>query len=188
MATTHRAVTDDRVALDKLTSDYIQAMELIRENYVEQPEYDLLTTNALQGMLRVLDPHSSYYDRKSFEEMRLEQRSQYYGIGASVQQRHKGVYIIEPFKDTPAAAAGLRYGDHIVSIDGKNSESWDVSQVQNNLRGELGSEVKVTVRRAGVEQPIAVTIERGAIDLPSISNVYLLRPGVGYVALSRGFH
>ncbi len=184
----HRAVTDERAALDKLASDYIQAMELIRENYVEQPEYDLLTTYALQGMLRSLDPHSSYYDRKSFEEMRLEQRSQYYGIGASVQQRYKGVYIIEPFKDTPAAAAGLRYGDHIVSIDGKNSENWDVSQVQNNLRGELGSEVKVTVRRAGGEQPMSVTIERGAIDLPSISNVYLVRPGIGYVALSRGFH
>jgi carboxyl-terminal processing protease len=187
-AAAQRAVTDERAALDKLSSDYIQAMELIRESYVEEPGYDQLTNNALQGMLRVLDPHSVYYDRKSFEEMRMEQRSQYYGIGASVQQRFKGVYIIEPFKDTPAAAAGLRYGDHIVAIDGENAENWDSTQVQNRLRGELGAEVKLTVRRAGVERPLTVTIERGAIDLPSISSVYLLRPGVGYVALSRGFH
>ncbi len=182
------AVTQDRAAFDKLASDYIQAMELVREHYVTQPEYEDLTTNAIQGMLRTLDPHSSYYDRKSFEEMRMEQRSQYYGIGASVQQRYKGVYIIEPFRDTPAARAGLRYGDQIVAIDGKEADNWDSTQVQQQLRGEIGTEVKVTVLRAGVQQPITVTIERGAIDLPSISGVYMLRPGVGYVALSRGFH
>ncbi|MFN0085375.1 MAG: S41 family peptidase [Blastocatellia bacterium] len=187
-ALTPLAVTDEKAALDKLAADYIQAMELIRENYIEQPEYDLLTSNALQGMLRTLDPHSSFYDRKSFEEMRMEQRSQYYGIGSTVQQRFKGVYIIEPFRDTPAALAGLRYGDHIVAIDGVSAESWDSTQVQNHLRGELGTEVKVTVRRAGAAEPVTVRIERGSIDLPSISGVYMLRAGVGYVALSRGFH
>ncbi|MDX2031408.1 MAG: S41 family peptidase [Blastocatellia bacterium] len=185
---TSQAVTDEKAALDKLGADYIQAMELIRENYVEQPEYDQLTGNAVQGMLRTLDPHSSFYDRKSFEEMRMEQRSQYYGIGSSVQQRFKGVYIIEPFRDTPAAAAGLRYGDHIVAIDGVNAEAWDSTQVQNHLRGELGTEVRVTVRRPGVADPVTVRIERGSIDLPSISGVYMLRAGVGYIALSRGFH
>jgi carboxyl-terminal processing protease len=184
----HRAGTQDKVLLDKLAGDYIQAMEVIRENYVEQPEYETLTTGAVQGMLRTLDPHSNFYDRKAFEEMRMEQRSQYYGIGASIQQRFKGVYIIEPFKDTPAAQAGLRYGDQIIAIDGKNTESWNSDQVQNSLRGELGAEVKVTVRRAGTAEPVTVTIERGAIDLPSISGVYMLRPGVGYIALSRGFH
>lgn len=185
---TSQAVTDEKVALDKLAADYIQAMELIRENYVEQPEYDLLTSNAVQGMLRTLDPHSSFYDRKSFEEMRMEQRSQYYGIGSTVQQRFKGVYIIEPFRDTPAAQAGLRYGDHIVAIDGVSTEAWDSTQVQNHLRGELGTEVKVTVRRTGAAEPVTVRIERGSIDLPSISGVYMLRAGVGYIALSRGFH
>ncbi len=185
---TSRAVTDDKVALDKLAADYIQAMELIRENYVEQPEYEQLTSNAVLGMLRTLDPHSSFYDRKAFEEMRMEQRSQYYGIGSTVQQRFKGVYIIEPFRDTPAAQAGLRYGDHIVAIDGVNTEAWDSTQVQNHLRGELGTEVRVTVRRAGAAEPVTVKIERGSIDLPSISGVYMVRPGVGYVALSRGFH
>lgn len=183
-----QAVTDDRVAQDKLASDYIQAMELIRDNYAEQPEYELLTTNAIQGMLRTLDPHSGYYDRKAFDEMRLEQRSQYYGIGASVQQRHGGVYVIEPFEDTPAAKAGLHYGDLITQIDGESAEGWDSTQVQNHLRGELGTEVKVTVRRPGRAEALTVTLERGAIDLPSISNIYMVRPGIGYIALSRGFH
>jgi carboxyl-terminal processing protease len=182
-----QAVSDDKIALDRLSRDYVGAIELIRERYVEEVEYEALTTTAIQGMLRSLDPHSNYYDRKSFEEMRMEQRSQYYGIGASIQGRHRGVYIIETFKDTPAALAGLRYGDQIINIDGKSAETWNSDQVRDNLRGELGTEVKVTVRRAGAE-PVTVTLERAAVDLPSISGYYTVKSGMGYIALSRGFH
>jgi carboxyl-terminal processing protease len=120
--------------------------------------------------------------------MRREQRSHYYGIGATIQQRYKGVYIIEPFKDTPAVRAGLRFGDQIVAIDGKNTENWNSDQVRNSLRGELGTTVKVTVKRAGVAEPVTVAIERGTVDLPSVSTFYVARPGIGYINLSRGFH
>lgn len=185
---TTRAITQERIAQEKLSRDYIQGMELIRENYVEPMEYELLTTTAIQGMLRSLDPHSSFYDRKTFDEFRMEQRSQYYGIGASIQQRHRGVYIIEPFKDTPAGRAGLRYGDQIIAINGQNSENWNSDKVRDNLRGELGTEARVTVRRPGVDIPVSVTMERAAVDLPSVSGFYMLKPGVGYIALSRGFH
>ena len=183
-----QAVTDDRLAQEKLARDYIQAMELVRENYVVPVEYETLTTAAISGMLRVLDPHSSFYDRKAFDEMRMEQRSQYFGIGASIQSRDRGVYIMETFKDTPAARAGLRYGDQIIKVDGENAESWNSDKVRDHLRGELGSEVKVTVIREGTAQPVTVALERAAVDLPSISGNYLVKPGVGYVALSRGFH
>lgn len=183
-----QAVTEEKAQWDRLVRDYVGAIDLIHEKYVEEPEYEALTTTAIQGMLRTLDPHSNYYDRKAFEEMRMEQRSQYYGIGASIQGRYHGVYIIETFKDTPAAQAGLRYGDQIITIDGKNAETWNSDQVRDNLRGELGTEVKVTVRRASVPEPITVTLERAAVDLPSISGSYMVKPGVGYVALSRGFH
>src|SRR5262244_2306624 len=183
-----QATTDDKAAFDRLVRDYVGAIDLIREKYVEEVEYENLTTTAIQGMLRTLDPHSNYYDRKSFEEMRMEQRSQYYGIGASIQGRYRGVYIIETFKDTPAAQAGLRYGDQIIAIDGKSAETWNSDQVRDNLRGDLGVEVKVTIRRAGVAEPIIVAMDRGAVDMPSISGYYMVRPGVGYVALSRGFH
>jgi len=183
-----QAVTDDKLLWDRLVRGYVEATDLIHEKYVEEVEYESLTTTAIQGMLRTLDPHSNYYDRKSFEEMRMEQRSQYYGIGASIQGRYRGVYIIETFKDTPAAQAGLRYGDQIIAIDGKSTETWNSDQVRDNLRGELGAEVKVTVRRAGVPEPVTVTLERAAVDLPSISSHYIVKPGVGYIALSRGFH
>ena len=183
-----QAVADDKSAFDHLSRDYVAAIDLIRENYVEEVGYEALTTTAIQGMLRTLDPHSNYYDRKAFEEMRMEQRSQYYGIGASILGRHRGVYIIETFKDTPAAQAGLRYGDQIIAIDGKSTETWNSDQVRDNLRGELGVEVKVTVRRAGVAEPVTMTLDRAAVDLPSISGYYIVKPGVAYIALSRGFH
>lgn len=183
-----QAVTQNRLAEEKLARDYIQAMELVRENYVTQVEYETLTSAAISGMLRVLDPHSSFYDRKAFDEMRMEQRSQYFGIGASIQSRHRGVFIMETFKDTPAARAGLRYGDQIVKVNGESSESWNSDKVRDNLRGELGTEVKVTVLREGVPQPLIVALERAAVDLPSVSGYYIVKPGVGYLALSRGFH
>lgn len=182
------ALTQNRQAEEKLARDYIQAMELVRENYVREVDYEMLTTAAISGMLRVLDPHSNFYDRKAFEEMRQEQRSQYFGIGASIQSRHRGVYIMETFKDTPAARAGLRYGDQIIRVNEESSEQWDSDKVRDNLRGELGTQVKVTVLREGVAQPIVVTLERAAVDLPSISSHYMLKPGTGYIALSRGFH
>jgi carboxyl-terminal processing protease len=182
------ALTNEKSAQDKIFGDYVQGVEIIREYYVEELDYEPLTTAAVQGMLRTLDPHSNFYDRKSFEEMRMEQRSQYYGIGASIQQRYRGVYIIEPFKDTPATRAGLRYGDQIIAIDGQNAESWNSDKVRDNLRGDLGTDVKVTVRRAGSGQEVTVTLERAAVDLPSISSYYIIHPGIGYIALSRGFH
>src|SRR5262245_53832922 len=183
-----QATTDDKAAFDRLVRDYVGAIDLIREKYVEEVEAENLTTTPSQGLLRPLAPPSNYYDRKSFEEMRMEQRSQYYGIGASIQGRYRGVYIIETFKDTPAALAGLRYGDQITAVDGKSTESWNSDQVRDHLRGDLGTEVKVTVRRTGVAEPITVTLERAAVDLPSISGYYMVKPGVGYIALTRGFH
>ncbi|MBO0723260.1 MAG: S41 family peptidase [Blastocatellia bacterium] len=182
------AFTNDKDAQDKLYRDYVRGVAIVRENYVEELEYEPLTTAAIQGMLRVLDPHSNFYDRKAFDDMRMEQRSQYYGIGASIQQRYRSVYIIEPFYDTPAARAGVRYGDQIIAIDGQSTDGWSSDKVRDTLRGELGSEVKVTVRRAGSAEPLTVKIERGAVDLPSISASYMARSGIGYVGLTRGFH
>jgi carboxyl-terminal processing protease len=182
------ALTYNNAGQDKLSRDYIQGMEIIREHYVEELGYEPLTTAAIQGMLRTLDPHSNFYERKSFEEMRMEQRSQYYGIGASIQQRYRGVYIIEPFKDTPAVRANLLYGDQIIAVDGQSAENWNSDKIRDSLRGDLGTEVKVTVRRAGSNEPLTVTIERSAVELASISSYYIARPGIGYISLSRGFH
>lgn len=182
------AAADDSTAQTKIYKDYIAAMEIIRNNYVDQIEYEVLNKAAIQGMLRTLDPHSNFYDRKAFDEMRTEQRSQYFGIGASISPRNRGVFVLEPFNGTPAARAGLRYGDQIIGIDDKNTEKWTSDQVRNGLRGEAGTKVKVMVRRAGAPAPITVIIEREGISHPAIASSYLVRPGIGYINMTRGFY
>jgi carboxyl-terminal processing protease len=183
-----RVRSEEAGSVEQLYRGYLAGLEKVRQHYVEEVGYEQMTTATILGMLRTLDPHSNFYDRKSFEEMRLEQRSQYYGIGATIQQRFGGVYIIEPFRNTPALRAGLRFGDRITAIDGKPSSDWNSDQVRDHLRGELGTRVTLTIERVGAAEPMTLTIERGAVDLPSISGAFMITETVGYVALSRGFH
>ncbi|HEX4946436.1 MAG TPA: S41 family peptidase [Blastocatellia bacterium] len=179
---------EDRAAELKLRTQFVEAIEVIRDNYLEEVEYELLTKVGIQGMLRNLDPHSSFYDKKAFDDLRNDQRSQYFGIGSVITMRDGRVVIIEPFRDTPSIRAGLRYGDQIVGIDGQNTENWDQTQVTRKLRGEQGTKVNVSVRRAGVAEPITVTIERDAIAQMTITAAYIIRPGIGYICMPRGFH
>lgn len=179
---------EDRLAEQKLYKQFIDAVDIIRENYLEEVDYEVLTKVGIQGMLRTLDPHSSFYDRKAFDDLKNDQRSQYFGIGSVIGTRDGKVYIQEPFKDTPSYRAGLRFGDQIVAIDGENTENWNSTQVTQRLRGEQGTKVKVSVRRSGVAEPVTVTIERDAIAQLSITNAFMVRPGIGYVNMPRGFH
>jgi carboxyl-terminal processing protease len=126
-------------------------------------------------------------DRKTFEEFNEKQSSEYYGIGAQIGVRNRVTYVLEPFRNSPAARAGLRYGDHIVAINGEDTSSWDSNRVRNLLVGPRGTEVTVTVKRPGVPEPITTTITRDAISYPSIPNYYIVKPGVGYIGLTRNF-
>jgi carboxyl-terminal processing protease len=179
---------EDRAAEFKLRAQFVDAIEIIRDNYLEEVDYEVLTKVGIQGMLRTLDPHSSFYDKKAFDDLRNDQRSQYFGIGSVITMRDGHVVIIEPFRDTPSTRAGLRYGDQIVGIDGQNTENWDQNQVTRKLRGEQGTKVRVTVRRAGVAEPVTVALERDAISQMTITGAYLIRPGIGYINMPRGFH
>ncbi|MDX2034821.1 MAG: S41 family peptidase [Blastocatellia bacterium] len=171
----------------RLTADYQKAIEIIRNNYIVETTDDILTKAAIQGMLKTLDPHSDYMDRKSFQEFNEKQHSQYFGIGSLITTRHRQTYIIEPFEDTPAYRAGFRYGDQIVAVDGKDTSTWSSDRVRAMLLGERGTQLTVSVKRAGIAEPITRTITRDGIWLPSIPNVYLVKPGVGYIGLTRNF-
>src|SRR5262245_2778878 len=171
----------------KLTDQYKSAINIIQEKYVVDDDQETLTKAMIQGMLKSLDPHSDYLDRKAFQEFTEKQHSKYFGIGSHIRSANRATYIIEPFKDSPAFRAGLRYGDHIVAIDGKDTSNWTSDRVRNLLLGAQGTEVKVTVKRLGVAEPVTVTIVRDGIYLPSIPNYYMVRPNVGYIGLTRNF-
>ncbi|HMB29391.1 MAG TPA: PDZ domain-containing protein, partial [Blastocatellia bacterium] len=156
------ASAQDSQAQTKLSNDYQKALEIVRENYVVELDHETLTKAAIQGMLKSLDPHSDYMDRKTFQEFNEKQRSEYFGIGAQIGVRDRATYVLEPFRRSPAARAGLRYGDHIVAVNGEDTSSWTSDRVRNLLVGPRGTEVTVTVKRPGVAEPITATIIRDA--------------------------
>src|SRR5262249_29783774 len=120
----------------KLINQVQQAIDIIREKHVDQPDDEALIGSSLQGMLKTLDPHSDYLERKRFRDFTEKQNSEYYGIGAFVRTINNATYVVEPFKDSPASKAGLRYGDNIVAVDGKDTSAFRSDQVTPLLLGE----------------------------------------------------
>lgn len=165
----------------------IEAYSIIENNYAGDVDHERLSYSTISEMLHVLDPHSAFYTKEDFQELRSQQQSEYFGIGATVSQRQNKVYILAPHDGTPAAKAGLLYGDHIVLVNGKSTEGWNSSKVASELKGPRGTQVKVGVSRPGVEKPIEFTISRDAVSLPSIPNVFMIKPNVGYIGLRRQF-
>jgi carboxyl-terminal processing protease len=181
------AKAQEETTKQKLSSQYQKAINIIRENYIVELDHETLTKSAIHGMLKSLDPHSDYLDRKAYQEFNEKQHSQYFGIGSLIRTINRVTYVVEPFKGSPASRAGLRYGDQIVAVDGKDTSSWSSDRVRQLLLGERGTQVSVSVKRMGVAEPITTTITRDGIWLPSIPNYYLVKPTIGYIGLTRNF-
>src|SRR5215470_16872390 len=167
---------------------FVKAVQQIEDNYAVTPDKERLTRGAVLGMLHSLDPHSSFYGRREFSEMQDEQSSHFYGIGVTINQRNGRLYVIGVSQGMPAERAGLRYGDAIVAVDGHPTKDWQQSDALKYVRGERGTEVSVTVERAGAPGTLTVEITRDEVPFPSVRNVFMLRPGVGYIGLTGGFN
>ena len=193
-STSARASGNSRVSSAIVKSDVEEALSVIQNNYIDgkKLDYSTIFKSSISGMLNVLDPHSSYLDAADFAAFQTEQHSQYYGIGATIGDLTQGdqinTYIKATFEEAPAARAGLRFGDKIVAVDGQSMKGKNFSEVRKFLLGPLGTVVKVTVEHAANGQVETVTITRDAVSLPSIPQAYMVRPGVGYVAMTGGFN
>ncbi len=172
---------------DDIEKDYNEAIEAISDRYAGDIDYEKATQAAIQGMLSTLDPHSMYFPYNEFRKLKEDQDSRFYGIGVTIVQHRDGVYIQSAVEGTPAGRLGLRYGDRILEVDGKDARDWTSDQVSKNVRGGRGEPVTLKVDRAGSEGPLTFTIIRDSVPLPSIRNAYMLRPGTGYVGLTGGF-
>jgi len=187
-----RAASDPKI--QSIQRDFDEALKLIQEQYIEGKKlnYNDVYKSSIIGMLRSLDPHSNYYDRDEFEELKTDQRSEYFGIGASIQnfiyKDQAETYITATFDGSPAGRAGLRYGDRIVEVDGVPMAGKTSLEVRDKIRGPRGSTVKLTLERAASKLVEKLEIVRDAVPQPSIPDAYLLRPGVGYIDMTRGFN
>jgi len=173
-----------------------EALAIIQSNYVgaKTLDYNEVFKSSIDSMLHALDPHSNYYDAKEFEQFRNDQSSRYFGIGATIGDladpdgKVLATYIKSTFEGAPANRAGLRYGDKIVEVNGVSMLGKPFSEVRNHLRGPQGTSAKLVIERLGTGTRETVNIVRDAVPQPSISEAYMIRPGIGYLNMSGGFN
>lgn len=164
---------------------FSQVYDLVEQNYAEPVSADKAIYNgAIPGMLRVLDPHSNFFDPKAYSLLREEQRGKYYGVGMQVGPRNNKVIVIAPFVGTPAYRAGIHPGDIIVAVDGKATDNMTTSDVADLLKGPKGTTVKITVVREGTPKPLEFDVIRDEIPRYSVDLHFLIRPGIGYMHIS----
>jgi carboxyl-terminal processing protease len=171
----------------RVESSYNEALAVISENYVDAVDYEKANEAAIQGMLWTLDPHSNFFSPVEYARLLQDQESRFTGIGVSILRHRDGVYVQTPIEGTPAAKAGLRFGDRIVEVDSKDAREWTTQAVSKAVRGPEGEPVTIKVERAGSQAPLYFTIKRGSVPQPSIRNSFMVRPGVGYIGLTGGF-
>jgi carboxyl-terminal processing protease len=173
-----------------------EALTIIQDNYVDgkKLDYNDLFKSSIKGMLYTLDPHSTYYDAKETEQFRTDQQSQYFGIGATIGDLRDAdgnnvvTFIKATFEGAPANKAGLRYGDKIIEVNGVSMLGKPYFEVRNHLRGPRGTVAKVIIERYGTGNRETVEITRDAVPQPSIPEAYMIRPTVGYIAMTGGFN
>jgi carboxyl-terminal processing protease len=179
--------TGEKYEADKIEADYHEAITTVEERYAGEIDYEKATQAAIQGMLFTLDPHSVYFPALEFKKLKEDQSSSFYGIGVQIQRHDDGVYIQSVVEDTPAFRSGLRNGDRILEVDGKDAHDWSSEEVSKNVRGDRLRSVELKVERAGEEVPLNVKITRDSVPLPSIRNSFMITPGTGYIGLVGGF-
>jgi carboxyl-terminal processing protease len=181
------ATNTEKYEADKIESDYGEAIATVEEKYAGDIDYEKATQAAIQGMLFTLDPHSVYFSANEFKKLKEDQSSSFYGIGVQIVRHEDGVYVQSVVDNTPAARAGLRYGDRIVEVDDKDARDWSSEEVSKNVRGDRLKPVMVKVERAGEQVPITFKIIRDAVPLPSIRNAFMINNTTGYIGLVGGF-
>jgi len=142
--------------------------ERVRAQYVEEVPTDELVTAAINGMLTSLDPHSSYLSAKDFEDMQVQTRGEFGGLGIEVTQEEGFIKVIAPMDDTPADKAGILAGDFITHVDGEPVSGLLLDDAVEKMRGPVGSEIIITIVREGTPEPFDVSIIRDTIKLTAV--------------------
>jgi len=170
---------------DPTLRTFTQVLSLVEENYVDEVPSRDLVYGAIRGMLGRLDPHCSFFDPKSFKEMKEEQQGSFSGLGIVISLRgdERELTVISPIEGTPASRAGIRAGDVISHIEGKPTSWISIDDALDKLRGPKGTRVNITIQREGSEQPLDYSLVRDDIPTASIPYSFMIRPGVGYIRI-----
>src|SRR5580698_751329 len=177
-----RATAADTNDLQDSVKSFTKVLSVVERNYAEPVDTDkVIYEGAIPGMLRVLDPHSNFFDPKQYALFKEEQQGKYYGVGMTVQSRDNQSVVLSPFVGSPAYKAGIRPGDIIQKVDNKPCEGLTTTEVADLLKGSKGTVVHITLVREGWEKPIEVTVTRDEIPRPGVEFYTMVKPGIGYV-------
>jgi carboxyl-terminal processing protease len=163
---------------------FTEVFGAIKSNYVEPVEDKRLITEAINGMLTGLDPHSSYLDQEAFKELQVGTQGQFGGLGIEVGMEDGFVKVISPIEDTPAFKAGIKPNDLIIKLDETPVKGMSLNDAVKRMRGKPNTTITLTISRKGESAPIVVTLTRAVIRVQSVKSK-VIEPGYGWVRVSQ---
>ena len=171
---------------DEVTLQYrvfTSALAAIDREYVDEVPSDRLVYSAIDGMLKTLDPHSSFFDPKSYAQMRERQEGKYYGLGIQISVIDGDITVMSIFEGSPAYKKGLRRGDVIARIAGAEAKGWTSEQAVSKLKGPKGTTVNISLRRRGYDGLIDLDVERDEVNIVTVRGVFMVDKDTGYIKL-----
>lgn len=169
--------------LNKRMKEYTDLVTAVAANAPDDVGSDKVVYSSIDGMLRTLDPHTNFLEPKEYADMQDRQKGSFYGLGILVTKRNDQVTVITPIEGTPAARLGVRAGDIISEVEGVSTSELTLDEVVKRLKGPKGTTVHIKIMRTGMKEPIPLSIVRAAVPTNSITNVLMIRPGVGYIRI-----
>jgi carboxyl-terminal processing protease len=180
----HAASEPADMEIQSSIRQFSKILATVEDHYAEELDADdVMFQGAIPRMLRMLDPHSSFFSPDAFKQLRDDQKGSYAGVGMQIGHRSGDTIVVAPFPRTPAYRAGLRPGDVIVEVDDENVEGMVVLDVARRLRGKVNTSVKIGIARRGSEDLLEFMVTRARIPRPSIPTSFEVRPGVGFVRI-----
>ncbi|MDP5279451.1 S41 family peptidase [Sphingomonas sp. DG1-23] len=161
---------------------FMEVYNQVKANYVEKVDDKTLVKGAIAGMLAALDPHSSFADGLDFDNLKIQTEGNYGGLGLTVTQEEGAVKVIAPTEDTPAARAGIKSGDFITHIDGKFIVGGSLDEAIEQMRGQPGTKINLTIVRPGAEKPLQMSLVREIIVQKPVK--WEVKDGVGYININ----
>ena len=163
---------------------FTEVFGAIKSNYVEPVEDKKLISEAINGMLTGLDPHSSFLDAEAFKELQVGTQGQFGGLGIEVGMEDGFVKVVSPIEDTPAFRAGVKPGDLIIKLDDTPVKGLTLNDAVKRMRGKPNTTITLTISRKGEQQPIVLTLTRAIIKVQSVRSK-MIEPGYGWVRVSQ---
>ena len=170
----------------KSLKTFNEVLDIVQKNYVDEVDLSDLIQGAVNGMMKTLDPHSTYMTADLYKELEVETQGQFGGIGIEITILRDVLTVVSPIEDTPAFRAGVLPGDQIIKIDGQSTTDITIMEAVKKLRGPKGSQVTITIMREKASQPRDITLTRAMIQIKSV-RAKVFDDHIGYIRIA-SFH